>query len=124
LDGFTCADLFEFYDEGKACDTPLEVRNPPPGTKIKTVCPKSCSVCNDPVTTVKPVVWPRPPLKTTASPVVRVEKMTVQPDLKTKLKAMCRGKFSLFGSVSLKPDKSGKSKFALKELTKADRCFD
>lgn len=38
--------------------------------------------------------------------------------------AMCRAKFSLFGNVSLKPlrDGSGKNKFALKEITKADRC--
>lgn len=42
----------------------------------------------------------------------------------TPVEVACRAKFSLFGDVSLKPlrDGSGKNKFALKEITKADRC--
>jgi len=37
--------------------------------------------------------------------------------------AKCMAKFSKFDGTSLKPDPSGKSKLALKELTKADRCY-
>merc|ERR1719410_1786471 len=36
----------------------------------------------------------------------------------------CMAKFSVFEGINLKPDPSGKCKLCLKELSKADRCYD
>lgn len=123
MDGLTCKDLMGYAD----CPAPLEVSNPPAGSKIETVCPQSCGSCDGPVTTTATTTTTHAPPVTTHAPVIVTqipEKGPSQPDLKTEIKAMCRAKFSKFGSVSLKPDPEGKNQFALKELTKADRCFD
>jgi len=126
LDGLTCNDIVDFYpDEQAGCEHSLDVSNPPAGTEIKDICPKYCADC-PPVAAQLPetTTTPTPPVSTTVFPVVTTVLSRMQPTLPTEIKAMCRAKFSLFGSVSLKPDPEGKNKFALKELTKADRCFD
>jgi len=124
LDPITCQDILGFYPTPPAdvCAGPLQVMNPPPGTKVETICPVTCNKCDGPVTTSSTTT--QAPLVSTVAPVVIVSPTNNQPGLNSEIKAMCRGKFSKIGTASLKPDPSGKSKFALKELTKADRCFD
>merc|ERR1712232_1419766 len=125
MDGLTCEYIMGFYEE--PCDTILEVQNPPPGTTIGTVCPRSCSVCDGPVEDYKTTATTTTPPhmgSTTAFPIVTHAAKKLQTVLDTDIKAMCRAKLSLFNGVNLKPDKTGKSKFALKELTKANRCVE
>jgi hypothetical protein len=135
MDELTCKDLMGYYD--KPCPEPLAASNPPPNTKIETICPQSCAVCTGPVeaaTTVATTVAATTTTTaattmaalTTHAPVVVIpkKKPSIQPNLQSEIKAMCRAKLSRFVGTSLKPDDTGKDKFALKELTKADRCFD
>jgi hypothetical protein len=46
-----------------------------------------------------------------------------QPVLEEPKMAVCSAKLSKFVGTNLTPDPSGKNKFKLKELTKADRCY-
>jgi len=136
MDELTCKDLMGYYDT--PCPEPLAASNPPPGAKIETICPQSCTVCTGPVeaattvatTTVAATTTTKTTTTmaalTTRAPVVVIPKPLpiIQVNLNSEIKAMCRAKLSRFVGTSLKPDESGKDKFALKELTKADRCFD
>lgn len=136
MDGLTCKDLMGYYD--KPCPEPLAASNPPPNTKIETICPQSCTVCTGPVEAATTVATTTAAATTTTTttttmaaltthaPVVVIPKKlpSIQPNLQSEIRAMCRAKLSRFVGTSLKPDESGKDKFALKELTKADRCFD
>jgi len=149
MDDLPCADIMSFYDD--PCPQPLDVARSVPNTKIATVCPSSCNDSLPPpktqtTTTAATTTASMPPQEetttaatTTASttttttsmappipteaPVVVTTVNPIQPHLKSEIKAMCRAKFSLFGTSSLKPDPTGKSQLALKEVTKADRCF-
>jgi len=49
---------------------------------------------------------------------------STQPVTEEPSKAICAAKLSKFVGTNLTPDPSGKNKFKLKELTKADRCYE
>jgi hypothetical protein len=49
---------------------------------------------------------------------------STQPVQDEPQKAICAAKLSKFVGTNLTPDPSGKNKFKLKELTKADRCYE
>jgi hypothetical protein len=117
FDKLTCDDILGF---GFGCSDPVEAYVPK-GTLLEHVCPDTCDACAAPPPPVTTTTTPAPPsaMPPTKTPVVVV---TTKEDLDTPVQAMCRAKFSEFGSINLKPDPSGKNKFALRELTKADRC--
>lgn len=123
LDELTCDDVMGFIP----CDGLLSegLGKAPPGSKTKTICSKSCEACDAPAKTTTTTSTPAPPVSSTANvKVIKSVVEKVQSGLSTEIKVMCRAKLSKFSGISLKPDKSGKNKYALKELTKAKRCFD
>lgn len=95
----------------------------PPGTQVVNIAPDFCGACEAPPPPV-PTPPPPPPVIPQEMPAPEPVPMVVMPPTKldNPVQAMCRAKFSEFGSINLKPDPKGKNKFALKELTKADRC--
>jgi len=120
FDGLTCDDIMGF---GFGCSDPVEAYVPP-NTILAHICPNTCDSCaeQDPPPTTTTTTTPPPPAKMppTQAPVVVV--VAKEEPMDHPVQAMCRAKFSEFGSINLKPDPAGKNKFALKELTKADRC--
>jgi hypothetical protein len=120
--GITCDEILQM----QACDTVVDAYVPP-GTNVAHICPVTCNDCDAPGDEfVPPPKKPKVPAQITvkeeALDIVVVEPKKQQSVARAPIAAMCRAKFSEFSGVSLKPDPNGKSKFALKELTKADRC--
>jgi hypothetical protein len=129
FDGLTCSDIFGFYgypgtDKADICENPLEVRHAPEGSMIKTVCPLSCETGDAEVIEIKEKKGPLAATPTAKPVVIEPTKSPPKVPHVDPLKAMCRAKLSLFSGINIKPDPSGKNSYALKELTKADRCFE
>jgi hypothetical protein len=55
---------------------------------------------------------------------LQVDSNSTQPITEEPAMAVCALKLSKFVGTNLKPDPSGKNDFKLKELTKADRCYE
>jgi hypothetical protein len=55
---------------------------------------------------------------------LQLDSNTTQPITEEPAMAVCALKLSKFVGTNLKPDPSGKNDFKLKELTKADRCYE
>merc|ERR1719329_1112319 len=90
----------------------------PEGTTFANIAPDFCGSCEAPPPPV-PTPPPAPPVIPEEMPLPEPAPMVIVPrvELDNPVQAMCRAKFSEFGSINLKPDPKGKNKFALKELT-------
>jgi uncharacterized protein YjbJ (UPF0337 family) len=62
--------------------------------------------------------------KKEAASFLQVQSEEIAPLTEEPKLAMCSAKLSKFVGTNLKPDPSGKNDFKLKELTKADRCYE
>jgi hypothetical protein len=118
--GVTCDDILQM----QSCPSEIDAYVPP-NTKVAHICPVTCDDCDEPEPFVPPPKKPRVPVQIPIPDSVIEDAVVERSDktiVKGKMVSMCQAKFSKFAGLSLKPDPSGKNKFALKTVTEANRC--